>query len=106
MRSIQPLELKRKLDEALEKPVLLDVREAHEHAICKIENSLLIPMAEVALRLDELNPEQEIVVICHHGVRSMQIGLFLENSGFKNIVNLTGGIDAWSRNVDPELCRY
>jgi rhodanese-related sulfurtransferase len=54
----------------------------------------------------ELNPEQEIIVICHHGVRSRMVGLYLENHGFSNIINLVGGVEAWAREVDPNMPTY
>ncbi len=85
---------------------LLDVREPHEFAFARIENSVLIPLNQIPQRLDELNPQQEIVVICHHGVRSSQACQYLANSGFKQLVNLTGGIDAWSCDCDSSVQRY
>ena len=56
--------------------------------------------------LQDFNPDQEIVVICHHGIRSRMIGLYLENHGFSNIINLTGGVEAWAREVDPDMETY
>jgi len=87
-------------------PILLDVRESWEFNICHIKNSTLIPMNEIAVRLTELDPQQEIVVICHHGVRSRQVAMLLEYNGFNNIINLTGGIDAWAKKVDPLMPTY
>jgi len=86
--------------------VLLDVREPWEYQTCRIENSLLVPMREVPSRLGELDPEAETVVICHHGGRSMQVAMFLEKQGFKNVHNLAGGVDAWARSVDPAMPVY
>lgn len=85
---------------------LLDVREPNEFEYARIENSVLIPLNQIPQRLGELDPQQEMVVICHHGVRSRQACMYLVNSGFKNVSNLTGGIDAWSCNCDSSVPRY
>ena len=84
---------------------LLDVREAWELDICRIEGSLHIPMGELPSRLDELPTGSPLVVLCHHGMRSMQVTQWLRQSGIAAI-NLGGGIDAWARNVDPTLSLY
>lgn len=105
MKHIQPTELKARLTNG-GTPLLLDVREAWEHQTASIESSTLIPMREVAGRIAELNPEVEVVVICHHGSRSMQVAMFLERQGFSNVHNLTGGVDAWARTVDPSMPLY
>lgn len=89
-----------------EKPVLLDVREPQEFAICRIEGSQLMPMSSVPARQTELDPDAEIVVICHHGARSAQVCMFLERQGFPRVVNLTGGVAAWAAQVDPAMPRY
>ena len=86
--------------------MLLDVREPQEWAICRIEGSQLMPMQTVPVRLVELNPEDEIVCICHHGMRSAQVAHYLERNGFDNVFNLTGGVDAWATQVDPAMPRY
>lgn len=85
---------------------VLDVREYHEYDICNIEGSVLIPLGEIADRLDELNPDDEIVVHCHHGGRSMRATQYLKDQGFKNVKNLAGGIDAWAEKFDPDMPRY
>ncbi|MBL6987679.1 MAG: rhodanese [Methylobacter sp.] len=85
---------------------LLDVREPHEFEFTHIENSVLIPLNQIPQRLGELNLQQEIVVICHHGIRSSQACLYLNHAGFKHIANLTGGIDAWSCDCDNSVPRY
>ncbi len=85
---------------------LIDVREPHEYEICKIEGSKLIPLGEIGDRSDELNPDEEIVVQCHHGGRSMKAATILKEKGFKNVVNLKGGIDEWAEKFDPEMARY
>lgn len=86
--------------------VLLDVREYHEHNIANIEEAVLIPLGELADRTDELNPEDEIVVYCHSGGRSMRAAQYLRDKGFKNVKNLVGGIDAWAEKYDPDMPRY
>lgn len=87
-------------------PLLLDVREPWEHELCRLPGSLLIPMNEVPGRVRELDAEADIVVICHHGVRSMQVAMYLENNGFGSVRNLTGGVDAWAHEVDPSMPKY
>jgi rhodanese-related sulfurtransferase len=87
-------------------PLLLDVREPWEFAICRIEGSRLLPMGRVVASLGELDPERETVVICHHGIRSQQVAYFLERQGFARVINLQGGVDAWAREVDREMATY
>jgi rhodanese-related sulfurtransferase len=98
-------ELKAKIDnqEAL---FLLDVREPNEFRYAHIENSVLIPLNQIPARLDELDKQQTIVVICHHGMRSQHAAQYLEQSGFSDISNLQGGIDAWSVYCDASVPRY
>ena len=86
--------------------MLLDVREAWEVAVCAIDGALHVPMNEVPGALGRLDRERETVVLCHHGVRSQHVGLFLERSGFTRVINLAGGIDAWAREVDPAMATY
>ena len=93
-------------DEQRAKPVLLDVREPWEQQICRIEGSELMPMRTVPARANELEPERATVCVCHHGGRSMQVALFLERQGFRNVYNLTGGVDAWARQVDKAMATY
>jgi rhodanese-related sulfurtransferase len=107
MRQMQPAELAQWL--ALpepQRPVLLDVREPWEVAICVIPGSSAIPMGEVPARIDELDPSRPVVCICHHGMRSARVAGFLESRGFADVVNLDGGIDAWAHDVDPSLAKY
>ncbi|MEE2787682.1 MAG: rhodanese-like domain-containing protein [Myxococcota bacterium] len=87
-------------------PVCVDVRTGGEYEIASIENTLHIPMHEIADRLDELDPTQHVVVICHHGIRSMRVALYLEHCGFERLSNLAGGIEAWSIDVDAQVPRY
>ncbi len=86
--------------------ILLDVREYHEYDIASIEDSVLIPLGELPDRLDELNEDDEIVIHCHTGGRSMRATNFLKDQGFKNVKNLAGGIDAWAEKFDPDMPRY
>jgi rhodanese-related sulfurtransferase len=86
--------------------VVLDVREPQELEICRIADSLHIPMSQVPSRLAELPADAPLVVICHHGMRSLRIVNFLHGAGLNNAVNLDGGIDAWAAEIDPALNRY
>lgn len=87
--------------------VLLDVREPAEYAVARIEGSVLMPMGEVPGRANqELDPDARIVAICHHGVRSMNVAVWLRNQGFEKAQSLRGGIDAWSALMDPTVARY
>jgi len=87
---------------------LLDVREPEEHRFVALPGSLLIPLGELADRLDELAPwkDQTFVVYCHHGIRSARAVGFLRSQGFTGALNLAGGIDRWSTEVDPSAPRY
>jgi rhodanese-related sulfurtransferase len=88
-------------------PVLLDVREPWEYQTASLPNSLLMPMGEVASRAhQELDPDAPIVVLCHHGARSLSVTMWLRNQGFESVQSLAGGIDAWSRAIDPAVPRY
>ncbi|MHB8668725.1 MAG: rhodanese-like domain-containing protein [Burkholderiales bacterium] len=93
-------------DRGRKPPVLLDVREPWEFRTCRIEGSLLAPMNTIPARAHELDRETDTVVICHHGVRSYQVGLFLERNGFSNLYNLQGGLAAWADQVEPTMPRY
>ncbi len=85
---------------------LLDVREPAEWQAAHVEDSLHIPMRTVPGRLDELDPAQTFVVMCHGGVRSLRVAEFLAASGYARVFNLTGGIDAWSLEIDSSVPRY
>ena len=91
--------------------VLLDVREPWEFETARIERSVNIPMSTLVARIDEVRAMQSskdtpIVVICHHGMRSMQCARFLSGQGVERLINLTGGIDAWSTQIDPSVPAY
>ncbi|WP_343069186.1 rhodanese-like domain-containing protein [Hymenobacter citatus] len=86
---------------------LIDVREQMEYDYCRIEGSHLIPLGELPRRTAEIATDRPVVLICHHGVRSMQALAFLQHRhGLSNLLNLKGGIDAWSREVDPGVPMY
>ena len=107
MKQIAPAALAAWLaDPARQKPLLLDVREPWEFQTCHIKGSKLVPMGEIASRASELDPAMEVVVICHHGGRSMQVAMFREKQGFSEVINLAGGVDAWARTVDPGMPVY
>jgi rhodanese-related sulfurtransferase len=88
------------------RPLLLDVREPWEVQICRIEGAELMPMREVPTRFIELEPEQPVVCICHHGGRSAHVAMFLNRQGYGDVYNLTGGIDAWARQIDLAMATY
>jgi len=85
---------------------LLDVREPWEFELCHIHGSINIPMSEIVNNLGILDRSGETVVICHHGMRSLQIAAYLENEGFEKVVNLEGGIAAWASRIDSQMPRY
>ena len=103
-QSITPRELKGRL-EAGDELELLDVREPWEFETVRLEGSRLIPMNDLPERVSELDPALETVVICHHGTRSAHVTRALERSGFSDVLNLEGGLDAYSL-VDPSVSRY
>jgi adenylyltransferase/sulfurtransferase len=87
-------------------PVLLDVREPHEWAIVRLPEARLVPLNSLPDALDTLNRSEEIVVYCHHGLRSAAAVDWLREQGFDRARNLVGGIDRWTRDVDPSMRRY
>lgn len=105
MKQITPEQLlELKADE--NKLMLLDVREPWEFDICSIDMSKNIPMNQVPSVLDDLDKTQAVAVICHHGMRSLQIAQFLETNGFEQVFNLQGGIHAWAEQIDADMPRY
>jgi adenylyltransferase/sulfurtransferase len=104
-REISPVSLKTRMNNG-ERVVLLDVREPFEYRICHLEDAKLIPTGLLPERLGELNPTDEIVVYCHTGVRSAKAAEFLRAAGFTKVRNLTGGIRAWSEQVDRTVPQY
>ena len=107
MRQISPQQLQEWLaDQQRENPLLVDVREPWEFDTCRIAGALSMPLRNIPARHQELSKDAAIVVICHHGARSFQAGMFLEQNGFAHITNLEGGVDAWARQVDPAMATY
>jgi adenylyltransferase/sulfurtransferase len=107
VRQIRPRELAAKL--AAGEPVwLLDVRQPWEHDLAALPGSTLIPLGELPHRADEVQPPAgaQVVVYCHHGVRSLSGAALLEQAGVADVASLAGGIDAWSEQVDPSVPRY
>ena len=109
---IRPAQLAQWLQNARTRgtPVVLDVREPHELRTASVRADgftlLTIPMGMIPQRMNELNPEQPIACLCHHGVRSQQVASFLQSHGFVHVVNIAGGIDAWSAELDPSIAVY
>jgi rhodanese-related sulfurtransferase len=89
-----------------DRPFLLDVREPEEYRLARLPDATLIPLGDLIARQQELDPDIEMVVYCHHGIRSMKAVAYLRNAGFPLARNLRGGIDAWSLKVDPGVARY
>ncbi|MGV0976973.1 MAG: rhodanese-like domain-containing protein [Azonexus sp.] len=107
MEQMRPQQLAEWLaDDNRKKPVMLDVRQPWEFALCHLPGSLHIPMHLVPLRSNELKRDEAIVVICHHGWRSKQVAMFLEQQGFTSIINLEGGVAGWADQVDADFPRY
>ena len=106
MRHFTPKQLQEFLASTNEQPLLLDVRERWEFEYCSIEGSVLIPMGQLPDKLETLDPSQEIIMICHHGIRSRQMGYYMEQAGFKRITNLDGGVEQWANDVDMTMKRY
>ena len=104
---MSPAELAEKLH-GVTPPRLLDVRQPEEHAFVALPNSTLIPLGELMMRADEIEEwkDDEVVVYCHHGIRSEQAVAQLRALGFADVHNLSGGIDRWSEDVDSKLPRY
>ncbi len=111
MREFNAEQLKSYLDSCDEQPLLLDVRQPWEIETCKIEidqnkSSVFIPMAQIPAEMESLDADRETVVICHHGIRSRSVARFLEQHGFSNIINLSGGVAQWAKMVDSQMTTY
>lgn len=100
-----PADIKRRLD-AGERLRLIDVREADEHDIARIEQAELRPMSEIQSWWQDLSRDEDLVIMCHHGSRSAQVCLALSRAGFERLTNMAGGIDAWATQVDSTVPRY
>src|SRR4051812_9665217 len=107
VREIQVDELARKMD-AGEAVYLVDVRQPWENEYCRLPGTVLIPLPELQARVEEVQPPEGalVVVYCHHGIRSMSGAAVLNSAGIENAVSLAGGIEAWSRIIDPKVPRY
>jgi len=106
VRQLTARELSALLQSDAPTPQLLDVREPWEVGICRLDGIIHIPMRQVPAALDKLDPQRPLVVICHHGIRSQQVALYLDHHGFRQVLNLQGGIDAWAHDVEPTMRTY
>lgn len=104
MQDLNPVELNRYLQSNA--PLLLDVREPWEWEKCHLKNAKLLPIGQIMQNIDTLDKTQTVVLICHHGIRSMQVARYFESIGFDDVVNLRGGIDAWAKQVDATMPLY
>jgi rhodanese-related sulfurtransferase len=87
-------------------PLVLDVREPWEHAICSLPDARLLPMQQIPAHWNELPRDRDMVVMCHHGMRSLQVAQYLESVGLARLYNLSGGIAAWAETVDLAMAVY
>lgn len=106
IQQLSVTELEEKLDQKSDKLVVLDVREPWERNICALPEATAIPMREVPARAEELPKDAELVIMCHHGIRSQQVALYLERVGFDKLHNVVGGIAAWAREIDTKMQTY
>ncbi|HWZ96525.1 MAG TPA: rhodanese-like domain-containing protein [Candidatus Dormibacteraeota bacterium] len=102
---ITPAELKKKLD-TKEKLLLIDVREPWEYETCRIEGAQLVPMRTIPANLQSLDVEEPVICYCHHGMRSLDVAVWLQKQGVESARSLAGGIDKWSAEIDPKVPRY
>ena len=86
--------------------ILIDVRESWECDAAFIKGSIHIPISEIQNKMHDYSEDQTIIFVCHHGVRSRMVGVYFEQNGYKNIINLRGGIDSWAKTVDNEMATY
>lgn len=104
MRRMNAAQLEAHLEDA--EPLLLDVREPWEFDICHIVGSINLPMAQIPQNLHRFQDTPEIIVICHHGIRSQQVIQFMQRHSPGTLINLDGGVDAWAREVDTDMPVY
>src|SRR3954447_13135577 len=104
-KRLTPVELHERIERG-ERPKIIDVREPVEYEIARIEGATLLPLSRFHEWAGGLNPEDELIFMCHHGVRSAQVCAVLAREGFDNVWNLEGGIDRWSREVDSTVPLY
>ena len=105
IREITPRELQTMLATGAERPLLLDVREPWEAEIAQLPGSMLIPLRSLPQRLQEIPASEEVAIYCHHGMRSLAAAEFLAGHGY-TVMSLAGGIDLWSREIDPAIAKY
>src|SRR5262252_2862437 len=86
--------------------LLVDVREPWEYELCRIEGSKLIPMATIPANLQALDTDDRVICYCHHGLRSLDVAVWLRRQGIEMAQSLAGGIDRWSQQIDPRVPRY
>ena len=102
---ITPKEVKARLERG-EKLLLVDVREPHEHALCRIEGAVLIPMGTIPANLQKLDVDEDVICFCHHSMRSMDVANWLRSKGVNGAKSMAGGIDRWAMEIDPNVPRY
>ena len=102
---ITPAEAKQRLDRG-EGVLLVDVREPWEFELCRIEGAKLIPMGTIPANLQALDTDDEVICYCHHGMRSLDVAVWLRGQGVERAKSLAGGIDRWSAEIDPTVPRY
>src|SRR5215813_1568952 len=102
---ISVAELKKRLD-AGERLLLIDVREPWEYEVCRIDGAKLIPMSTIPANLQSLDVEEPVICYCHHGMRSLDVAVWLQRQGIESARSLAGGIDKWSAEIDPKVARY
>jgi|SRR5579862_8922384 len=102
---ISPQQLRQRLDRG-DKLLLIDVREPDEHQICRIDGAKLIPMRTIPANLQALDTGDDVICYCHHGMRSMDVAVWLRHQGVENAQSLAGGIERWSVEIDSNVPRY
>jgi rhodanese-related sulfurtransferase len=102
---LTPAELKQRLDRG-EKLLLVDVREPWEFDVCRIAGAKLIPMGQIPANLQSLDVDEEVICYCHHGMRSLDVAVWLRNQGVASAKSLAGGIERWSQEIDSKIPRY
>jgi len=102
---ITPRQVKDRLERG-EKLLLIDVREPHEHALCRIDGAVLIPMGAIPANLQKLDTDEDVICFCHHGMRSLDVANWLRQQGVTSAKSMAGGIDRWSTEIDPQVPRY
>jgi len=106
IRQLTVSELKEKLSKGSHDFVVIDVREPWELAVCSLPGAVSIPMRAIPARYPELSKDTELVLMCHHGVRSQHVAQYLQSQGFEKLSNLVGGINAWANEIDPKMAKY